>query len=63
MTEYIHGGTDAIETARLEKQAQFLSRWILDGVEVGPGGRVLDLACARGSPTCASSAAIWRSRK
>jgi ubiquinone/menaquinone biosynthesis C-methylase UbiE len=49
MTEYIHGGTDATETARLEKQAQFLSRWILDGVEVGPGGRVLDLACGVGA--------------
>ena len=49
MTEYIHGGTDPIETARLEKQAQFLSRWLLDGVEVGPGGRILDLACGVGA--------------
>ena len=49
MTDYIHGGTDAIETARLEKQAQFLSRWILDGVEIGPGGRILDLACGVGA--------------
>jgi ubiquinone/menaquinone biosynthesis C-methylase UbiE len=49
MTEYIHGGTDAIETARLEKQAQYLSRWLLDGVDVGPGARLLDLACGVGA--------------
>jgi ubiquinone/menaquinone biosynthesis C-methylase UbiE len=49
MTDYIHGGTDPTETARLEKQAQFLSRWLLDGVEVGPGARILDLACGVGA--------------
>jgi ubiquinone/menaquinone biosynthesis C-methylase UbiE len=46
---YIHGGTDAVETERLEKQARFLTRWILDGVEAGPGARVLDLACGTGA--------------
>ena len=27
---YIHGETDPDETERLEKQARFLTRWILD---------------------------------
>jgi len=49
MSRYIHGGTDAKETERLEKQARFLTRWILDGVEAGPGARVLDLACGTGA--------------
>ena len=49
MTRYIHGETDARETERLEKQARFLTRWILDGVEAGPGARVLDLACGTGA--------------
>jgi ubiquinone/menaquinone biosynthesis C-methylase UbiE len=49
MTRYIHGETDAVETERLEKQARFLSRWILEGVEVGPGARLLDLACGVGA--------------
>src|ERR1700682_188338 len=48
MTRYIHGETDAAEIDRLEKQARFLTRWILDGVEAGPGARVLDLACGTG---------------
>ena len=49
MARYIHGETDAAETERLEKQARFLTRWILDGVEAGPGARVLDLACGTGA--------------
>ena|SRR5438105_1130909 len=49
MPRYIHGETDARETERLEKQARFLTRWILDGVEAGPGARVLDLACGTGA--------------
>ena len=49
MTRYIHGDTDAVETERLEKQARFLARWILEGVEAGPGARVLDLACGTGA--------------
>ncbi len=49
MARYIHGETDSKETERLEKQARFLTRWILDGVEAGPGARVLDLACGTGA--------------
>jgi ubiquinone/menaquinone biosynthesis C-methylase UbiE len=49
MPRYIHGETDPVEVARLETQARFLSRWILDGVEVGPFSRVLDLACGTGA--------------
>ena len=49
MPRYIHGETDPAEVARLETQARFLSRWILDGVEVGPSARVLDLACGTGA--------------
>jgi ubiquinone/menaquinone biosynthesis C-methylase UbiE len=49
VARYIHGETDATETDRLEKQARFLTRWILDGVEAGPGARVLDLACGTGA--------------
>jgi SAM-dependent methyltransferase len=49
LARYIHGDTDAKETERLEKQARFLTRWILDGVEAGPGARVLDLACGTGA--------------
>src|SRR5690348_2269969 len=49
VASYIHGETDAKEIERLEKQARFLTRWILDGVEAGPGARVLDLACGTGA--------------
>src|SRR5205085_4840700 len=49
MPRYIHGETDPVEVARLETQARFLSRWILDGVEVGPFARLLDLACGTGA--------------
>jgi len=49
MPRYIHGETDPAEVARLEEQARFLSRWILDEVEVGPSARLLDLACGTGA--------------
>jgi len=49
VTQYIHGETDPVEVSRLETQARFLSRWILDGVEIGPGSSVLDLACGTGA--------------
>ena len=49
MARYIHGETDPKETERLERQARFLTRWILDGVEAGPGALVLDLACGTGA--------------
>jgi len=49
MPRYIHGETDPAEVARLEAQARFLSRWILDEVEVGPFARLLDLACGTGA--------------
>jgi ubiquinone/menaquinone biosynthesis C-methylase UbiE len=49
VASYIHGETDPKEIERLEKQARFLTRWILDGVEAGPGARVLDLACGTGA--------------
>src|SRR5438445_12340774 len=49
MSKYIHGETDPDEILRLEMQARFLARWILDGVEIGPGARVLDLACGTGA--------------
>ena len=49
MPKYIHGETDPDEVARLETQARFLARWILEGVEIGPGARVLDLACGTGA--------------
>jgi len=49
VARYIHGETDPKETERLEKQARFLTRWILDGVEAGPGALVLDLACGTGA--------------
>src|SRR5207248_9393822 len=49
VTRYIHGETDPVEISRLETQARSLSRWILDGVEIGPGSFVLDLACGTGA--------------
>jgi ubiquinone/menaquinone biosynthesis C-methylase UbiE len=49
VTVYIHGETDPVEISRLENQARFLARWILDGVEIGPGSFVLDLACGTGA--------------
>lgn len=49
MANYIHGETSAEEVARLEKQARFASRWLLEGVEAGPGARVLDLPVGTGA--------------
>src|SRR5258708_12747402 len=49
MTRSIQGETERAELDRLEKQARLLTRWILDGVEAGPGARVLDLACGTGA--------------
>ena len=49
MAKYIHGDTDPVESDRLEKQARFLARWILEGLELGPHTRLLDLACGTGA--------------
>jgi ubiquinone/menaquinone biosynthesis C-methylase UbiE len=49
MGEYIHGGTDPREVARLEKQARFLGPAILKGFVAKPGERVLDLATGVGA--------------
>jgi ubiquinone/menaquinone biosynthesis C-methylase UbiE len=46
---YIHGGTDAREVARLEKQARWLSPMMLKGFDAAPGMRVLDLATGVGA--------------
>ncbi|MBE2252002.1 MAG: class I SAM-dependent methyltransferase [Myxococcus sp.] len=46
---YIHGGTDAREVARLEKQADFVSAFTFPRVDAAPGHRVLDLACGVGA--------------
>ena len=48
MVEYIHGA-GAEEVERLEKQARFASRFLLDGVDAGPGARVLDLPVGTGA--------------
>ncbi len=47
--EYIHGGSDEREVARLEKQARFVSPWILKDFQALPGERVLDLATGVGA--------------
>ncbi|GAC1339060.1 MAG: hypothetical protein NVSMB23_07580 [Myxococcales bacterium] len=49
MADYIHGDTSPAEIARLEKQARFAARWLLEGVEAGPGARVLDLPVGTGA--------------
>jgi ubiquinone/menaquinone biosynthesis C-methylase UbiE len=49
MAGYIHGETSPEEVARLEKQARFAARWLLEGVEAGPGARVLDLPVGTGA--------------
>lgn len=49
MAGYIHGGTDAREVARLEKQARFVAPWSLEGFDARPGDRVLDLATGVGA--------------
>lgn len=46
---YLHGGTDAQEIARLEKQARFVASWALQHFEAPPGSRVLDLATGVGA--------------
>lgn len=47
--DYIHGGTDAREIARLERQAEFVAPWSLAGLDVAPGMRVLDLGTGIGA--------------
>lgn len=49
MANYIHGETSPEEIARLEKQARFTARWLLEGVEAGPSARVLDLPVGTGA--------------
>lgn len=46
---YVHGGTDAREVARLEKQARFVSAFTFPFFDASPGHRVLDLACGVGA--------------
>ncbi len=46
---YIHGGTDAREVARLEKQAFWCADWMLKRFDAAPGMRVLDLATGVGA--------------
>jgi ubiquinone/menaquinone biosynthesis C-methylase UbiE len=48
-TGYIHGGTDSVEVARLEKQARFAAPWIFSDLALAPGMRVLDLATGVGA--------------
>ena len=59
MVDYIHGETDAVETARLERQARFFARWLLEGIELGPGSRLLDLACGTGSSSLPSEPLLF----
>jgi ubiquinone/menaquinone biosynthesis C-methylase UbiE len=47
----IHGSTDPREVARLEKQADFVSRFAFPFFDATPGQRVLDLACGVGAMT------------
>ncbi|MFZ5444860.1 MAG: class I SAM-dependent methyltransferase [Myxococcota bacterium] len=49
MAEYVHGGTDAREVARLEKQAVFTAEQTFASLGFAPGMRVLDLACGVGA--------------
>lgn len=49
MAEYIHGGSDAREVARLEKQAGFAAPWMLARFDAPAGARVLDLATGVGA--------------
>jgi ubiquinone/menaquinone biosynthesis C-methylase UbiE len=46
---YIHGGTDPLEVARLEKQARFCASWVFADLDLAPGMRVLDLATGVGA--------------
>ena len=36
---YIHGSTDAVEVARLEKQAAFCAPWVFRELNLAPGDR------------------------
>lgn len=47
--QYIHGGTDAREVARLEKQAYWCAPWMLKRFDAAPNMRVLDLATGVGA--------------
>lgn len=49
MSDYIHGGTDAREVERLEKQARFIGPLVLPLFVASPGERVLDLATGVGA--------------
>ncbi|MDQ3263008.1 MAG: class I SAM-dependent methyltransferase [Myxococcota bacterium] len=49
MSDYIHGGSDAREVARLEKQAGFVAPWMHPQLRAQPGQRVLDLATGVGA--------------
>ena len=44
---YVHGGTDAQEVARLEKQASFTASLTFSHLEVPPGARVLEWVTRR----------------
>lgn len=46
---YVHGGTDAREVARLEKQADFTAARSFAGLDLREGQRVLDLATGVGA--------------
>lgn len=46
---YVHGGTDAREVARLEKQADFTASFTFSTLALKPGMRVLDLATGVGA--------------
>lgn len=46
---YVHGGTDEREIARLEKQARWTAQFSLPRFDAQPGQRVLDLACGVGA--------------
>ncbi len=46
---YVHGGTDAREVARLEKQADFTASFTFSSVDLKAGQRVLDLATGVGA--------------
>ncbi len=48
-TEYVHGGTDAREVARLEKQAAFVSGFTFSTLALQAKQRVLDLATGVGA--------------
>src|SRR5258708_36364364 len=49
MVDYIHGETSPGEVARLEKQARFAARWLLEGVDAGPRALLLDLPVGTGA--------------